>query len=128
MTNTIDYSKVTQRSDREAFEIAAAHLLKQGVRSGDDQVAHPKCYYRGPNGTKCAIGALIPDDVYQEAWDREPYGARSLYQTPAKEFLPVSQSLAVSLQSIHDICPPERWAEELKRLANAYGWVDWKVP
>lgn len=29
-----------------------------------------KCAYRGPNGTKCSIGVLIPDDMYVEGVEK----------------------------------------------------------
>lgn len=48
---------------QEAFDIAAKHLLAQGKKSrmkDDDYL----CAYRGSDGLKCAIGALIPDDQY----------------------------------------------------------------
>ena len=50
-------------NQQEAFDKAAAHLLAQGKKSfqpGDDYL----CAYRGVDGLKCAIGALIPDDQY----------------------------------------------------------------
>ena len=46
---------------QEIFDTVAVHLLKQGVRSVD---LNNVCLYRGPNGLKCAVGALIPDELY----------------------------------------------------------------
>ena len=46
------------------IDTVAAHLRKQGVRSHDGR---DKCLYRGPNGTKCAVGCLLPDDLITEA-------------------------------------------------------------
>lgn len=55
-------------TSQTAFDAALAHLRKQGCRSflhyhdahGDEMAG---CRYRGPNGTMCAIGALIPDEA-----------------------------------------------------------------
>lgn len=44
---------------QEIFEMVAKHLFQQKERSMDG-----KCLYRGPNGKKCAIGILIPDEKY----------------------------------------------------------------
>lgn len=54
-------------SKQEIFDRTAAHLLAQGEPasiSGD-------CMYRTPNGLKCAVGALIPDEVYHR-FDIDP--------------------------------------------------------
>jgi len=44
------------------------HLLKQGCPSTisvpNGSYTFASCRYRGPNGTKCAIGCLIPDSEY----------------------------------------------------------------
>ena len=46
---------------QEIFDTIAVHLLKQGVRSVN---SYGVCLYRGPNGLRCAISALIPDELY----------------------------------------------------------------
>lgn len=50
---------------QEVFEFVSKHLFEQGVQAGDGV----KCYYRGPNGTKCAVGCLIPDELYEPRMD-----------------------------------------------------------
>jgi hypothetical protein len=45
---------------QETFEKVSRHLFEQGRPS----VESGTCLYRGPNGTKCAIGCLIPDELY----------------------------------------------------------------
>ncbi len=46
---------------QEIFDKVKAHLLAQGKRAvnGDGN-----CMYRGMDGTKCAVGCLIPDELY----------------------------------------------------------------
>lgn len=48
---------------QEIFETVARHLFKQGRQSKNPDLG-AGCMYRGPDGTMCAIGALIPDEVY----------------------------------------------------------------
>lgn len=46
---------------QEAFDTMVNHLRKQGkpaLKNGD------WCAYRGAEGTKCAVGVLIPDEAY----------------------------------------------------------------
>ena len=47
---------------QQIFNKVATHLLKQNKRSIDKGT--DVCLYRGPNGTKCAVGVLIPDSLY----------------------------------------------------------------
>ena len=52
---------------QEIFETVAKHLLKQGRQSkitSTSQSQWAGCMYRGPDGTSCAVGCLIPDDKY----------------------------------------------------------------
>ena len=48
-------------TQQEIFDTVLAHLRKQGKASmsGADS-----CRYRGPDGTACAVGCLIPDELY----------------------------------------------------------------
>jgi hypothetical protein len=47
------------------FDDVAKHMAQQRKRSTHDGT----CLYRGPNGLKCGIGALIPDANYSPAMD-----------------------------------------------------------
>lgn len=45
-------------------------LIKQNAQSSyADAVGITLCQYRGPNGTKCAIGHLIPDEMYDPVFE-----------------------------------------------------------
>lgn len=51
------------RLDRQwAFDTALAGLRKQGRKSDDGD----SCLYRGPSGTRCGVGFLIPDERYND--------------------------------------------------------------
>ena len=52
-------------TQQQAFELAFAALWKQNERCLVDGV----CRYRGTDGTKCAVGHLIPDEDYEPEWD-----------------------------------------------------------
>jgi hypothetical protein len=61
------------RLDRQwAFDTALTGLRAQGRKS----VSGEDCLYRGPDGAKCGIGFLIPDERYSPELDtRCPNGA-----------------------------------------------------
>lgn len=56
-------------SKQEAFDTAMEKLLAQGCVSADED---GQCLYRNPNGNKCAIGHLIPDEFYDPLFEGRP--------------------------------------------------------
>lgn len=109
------------------FDTAAVHLLRQGERSMTDD----GCKYRGPNGLKCAVGALIPDNAYDPEfdlatdtracvlWDSDPKFRAALVAGG----VPVTEDallLLEDLQRVHDLEDVSNWAIKLKVLADAY--------
>jgi hypothetical protein len=55
---------------QEAFDTAARQIIKQGGQCiGGESDA---CQYRGPNGTKCAAGAVMPDEFYRPEMEGKP--------------------------------------------------------
>lgn len=61
MRGTMSDKEATKARRQAAFDTMVRHLRKQGRPSVE---ARGCCRYRGPDGTKCAIGALISDDAY----------------------------------------------------------------
>lgn len=49
---------------QQAFETAVRGVITQGKPAMSMINGHPLCRYRGDNGTKCAVGMLIPDEAY----------------------------------------------------------------
>lgn len=49
---------------QEIFDTVSVHLLTQNEKSQESSF-YSSCLYRGPNGTKCAVGCLIKDEFYQ---------------------------------------------------------------
>jgi hypothetical protein len=52
------------KSKQQIYDYVGEFLLKQGRKSVSTGRL-PKCLYRGPDNTKCAIGCLIPDKLYK---------------------------------------------------------------
>lgn len=55
---------------QEAFDTAVKGLLLQGKPSHFPGFFQDLCCYRSPTGEKCAIGHLIPDDLYNPSLER----------------------------------------------------------
>jgi len=99
-------------TNQEAFTTVVLHLRKQGRRAHD----HHNCHYRAPDGCKCAIGALIPDDQYTP--ELEGSDVRALRDLPALQDL--NLDLLHDLQITHDLYAPNEWEDQFAFLARAY--------
>ena len=53
---------------QEIFNRIAEHLRTQGRPALDEA---GDCVYRGPNGLRCAIGAIIPDYKYRRSFEHK---------------------------------------------------------
>lgn len=85
-------------SKQEIFDRIASHLIAQGSGSTN---AEGECVYRSPNGTSCAVGCLIPDELYNPDFEMNsvkylPLGVREYLGLDNMEMLS-------NLQTIHDI-------------------------
>lgn len=99
---------------QEVFDKVAAHLLQQKEKS----MTMGRCMYRSANGLKCAIGCLIPDDLYESSIENTP-----VYELPYFIIKHIGcewedLSFLSVLQKIHDCVEPEKWREELIKLAE----------
>jgi len=110
---------------QQAFEMAVKHLRKQGCRSQQDATVNGAitCMYRIPeNGLMCAVGALIPDEVYQESFEGTAIRGLLRDEPSLNElFRKVNLRLLEDLQEVHDKCEVEEWEESLEKLAEFYG-------
>ena len=61
MSNMTLDKPVSAMTDQQVVDTVGAHLVKQGVMSVD---ARGDCVYRDAYGNECAIGCLIPDELY----------------------------------------------------------------
>ncbi len=114
---------------QEIFSKIRKHLLTQMEKSEahTDRVNPANgepinmCLYRGPDGLKCAIGALIPDEAYKP--DMEGMGVDSIIaaipgaSTEDGTFL-------LDLQELHDEYMPNEWAGKLGDFAEAHGLLN----
>ncbi len=107
-------------NNREIFDKVKTHLLTQNRKSYDD---YKGCSYRGPNGTMCAVGCLIPDNVYNE--DMEGGDVYSHNVQPYLETLglasPSALRLLRDLQNLHDSVDCEDWPARLDVIEKEYG-------
>lgn len=78
-----------------------------------------RCRYRGDNGTKCAVGHLIPDDKYSPSFEGHP-----CVDGPVADLLVslgYDPDFCDELRNVHDNSPAERWSEWFGNIASRYG-------
>lgn len=116
------------RTMQELFDIAATNLLTQNKKSfgACSGQSGNGCDYRGAEGTKCAVGHLIPDEVFTQDMDEGITAWNLLDNFPELEnFLLAadrprneSELFLREMQTIHDNNDIEDWPESFKRLAE----------
>lgn len=111
-----------------AFDIVLAHLIKQGKRAMGDRplkMQNPLsdgfgCMYKAPDGCSCAVGCLIPDELYRPEFEGE--AIRSIIEIDddmRTHFDDVDVNLLRDLQRVHDC--PKCWDDQ---GFNRYGLED----
>lgn len=105
-------------TNQEIFNKVAFHLLSQNKKSR----TKIECLYRGPDGLKCAIGCLIPDEDYSSKF--EGYGLKRAeeWSELGEYFLKNNYTeenlyFMKELQLIHDTEDVESWKNCLSNLA-----------
>lgn len=118
---------------QEIFDKAVGSLLAQGQRSvsyDPDTAVSTKCMYRSSVGC-CAIGHLIPDEIYKPGMDEGSSDVMSLI-CKYPEIKPLiwpedAENQAMGsfflrdLQDAHDTGAPQTWPNQFRSLAARYG-------
>ena len=100
-------------------------VVNQNPLCQRDVKGNAACSYRGPEGSRCAIGLLIPDEVYQPAF--EGMDIAQLYGK-LRDYLPDDVEFCSQLQKAHDGASNHSEMsfvnsihQRLIRLANRFG-------
>lgn len=107
---------------QQAFDIMVAHLRQQGRPSRYDAAG---CAYRGPDGLKCAVGALIPDELYRDNMEGRTIRTllisdRDAYHKLSRLLDRVDVQLLEEMQTIHDHNEPKQWEKAFKYVAEEF--------
>jgi hypothetical protein len=126
--------------DKQAiFDKVYTHLMTQKKRAARREripsiygVSHRRaiCQYRAADGLRCAVGALIPDELY-DPWMDEAGSVFALFgdgrSAPLAGHLGLNLDseeeldFLANLQYIHDQNKPSLWRRKLNRLAKDAG-------
>ena len=97
---------------QEIFDRVARHLLTQKKHA----MVNDACVYRTPDGLKCAIGCLIPNELYTP--EIEGYSATKCQVVHVLLKVGISCIAFLNeLQIVHDTYDVDDWAPQLRRVA-----------
>lgn len=102
-------------TNQEAFDVMVRHAREQGCKSWNSE---RKCRYRGNGGTKCFVGALIPDAEYTVLLEGKPAISLSRMLRCLHGLTP---DFLDYMQAIHDRATPTSWEECFASAAHAFG-------
>ena len=112
------HSVLPEMTEQEIFDKVATHLLTQMAKSSrlnpliPPAIQGETCLYRDSFGRKCAVGCLIPDELYDPDMDPRSV-AELLDEFPELDSLRKHVALLEDLQGIHDTVEPTRWKTAL---------------
>ena len=115
----LDITKPETFTDQGIFDYVVAKLAEQGKRS---RISYEGCKYHGPGGTKCAVGHIIPDDLYIPEMDQNHgYSISRLIECEVFRYLKPYMGLLYDLQKAHDVSiDAEEIRDNLKIVAQAH--------
>jgi hypothetical protein len=123
---------VSPNSEQEVFDLAVTHLRTQGRRSIVTALSgRDHCAYRGSDGLKCAIGVMIPDELYSPDMEGASLALSLIVDTLPPAVQKMSMEYLHALQMCHDA--PRAWRPRggfsahgeklLRRVAHRYQLV-----
>lgn len=108
---------------QEIFDKVSQHLLSQNCKSLGMRFGDTVCFYRGQDGRKCAIGVLIPDELYSSDFENltiEELLVEEYFPAQLREELSPHKELLSELQLVHDNCRVNMWSLELRGIAKKH--------
>lgn len=113
---------------QQVFDKVALHLLKQNARSLAEEALGSAesgdCAYRGKDGLMCAVGCLIPDELYYPNMEGSAVSGILAADIRLQELFEsevICGFFLDELQAIHDTTPVQDWYFYLLELAKTEG-------
>lgn len=109
-------------NNQEVFDKVSTWLLREGgTQSSSPDIG---CVYRSEDGNMCAIGCILPDELYSTSFETNDVEYMLEDKEVKEYFSGVSEELLHSLQVIHD--NDGNWSNlnymynDLRSLANEH--------
>ena len=108
---------------QDTFNRVARHLLAQNRVSSNGE----NCLYRGPGGTRCAVGCVIDDKHYCSRLEGRTVGSEEVRRALVKSGVPYRWEIFAmlsDLQTVHDYWGVSDWRTRLSQVAAAHDVSD----
>ncbi len=106
---------------QEVFDTVARHLLTQRKKSYCMRNGRQACLYRGPHGLRCAVGVLIPDELYDEKMEHQDVTFGPVRAALTKIGIsPACHDMLADMQYLHDESAPRAWKQGLAKIADVH--------
>ena len=106
-------------NNQQAFNKMVRHLRKQNKRSANKDAGI--CRYRTYDGLRCAVGALIPNRLYDSHIEYQTIEyAMKTHPTLGEYLAGVSLNLMQHMQAIHDDEPVGKWEQCFEEAAKKF--------
>ena len=103
------------------FDRVVTHLLTQNARSTEtDRFGSINCAYRGERGMACAVGCLIPDELYDCLIEGESVGDIRILNMLERAGISPEVELLSDLMGTHDDIEVSDWPNYLNGIALEY--------
>jgi hypothetical protein len=116
-------SKTWEELDKQqVFDQIAGHLLTQSRKSHQSYngCAKFRCAYRGDEGLKCAIGALISDEEYKPTMETKSVASLAVEFFPSPLLDKGVTDFLQTFQTIHDSWEVTDWKYKLSTIPQKY--------
>lgn len=114
---------------QEMFDTVVKHLFRQNRKAGSlDGTDMFMCAYRDDQGGKCAVGCLIPDELYDQEIEGRNVGYHGVHQIMEKcidDYSDKHYRILVELQEMHDDYEVEEWRPMMRSIAKRHS-LRWK--
>jgi hypothetical protein len=105
------------RTQQHLFNTIVAHARGMAHKAEQPDGGGSACVYRAPDGGKCFVGALIPDEVYTPEMDTPEW---SIGQVLEAIGLRQHLSLLLTLREVHDCDAMEDWERDFEIIARRF--------
>lgn len=132
--NNVNLKNLKDLTEQEVYSTVRHHLLTQMKQAADvfevelspiDRTVETSCRYRTAEGLTCAVGCLIPDNLYDESLEGSvASGVLDTLQLELNMTWDERRRWSAfldDLQVIHDQSQPEHWETQLNNFAKCRG-------
>lgn len=119
-------ANIKPKNNQDAFDKVLKAIRLQNYIQSQDPLTEA-CWYRGPDGLRCAAGHLLPNNLYRKSMEGKTIGALFLNFSNIRDYFHnVNDMLLSDLQSAHDsnlAHGAQAWENRMKQIATYYNLV-----